>query len=144
MLFRSPAPVDEAQIVNLALAGKTDAFLWRNYPGSDPDTFYVWFHSGSPVNFGKLNDPVIDQALEQGRVEGDPAKRKAIYTALFRHMSSEVSALWFGYNDTYVAASTKVKGVIGPNLPGPNGRPGSQKPVQINAGYHQLLGMSKG
>ena len=139
-----PAPVDEAQIINLALAGKTDAFLWRNYPGSDPDTLYVWFHSGSPVNFGKLNDPVIDQGFEQGRVEGDPAKRKAIYTALFRHMSSEVSALWFGYNDTYVAASTKVKGVIGPNLPGPNGRPGSQKPVQINAGYHQLLGMSKG
>ena len=58
-----PAPVDEAQIINLALAGKTDAFLWRNYPGSDPDTLYVWFHSGSPVNFNKINDPVIDKAL---------------------------------------------------------------------------------
>jgi peptide/nickel transport system substrate-binding protein len=138
-----PAPVDEAQIINLALAGKTDAFLWRNYPGSDPDTLYVWFHSGSPVNFGKLDDPVIDQGFEQGRIETDPAKRKAIYTALFRHMSNEVSALWFGYNDTYVASKSTVKGIIGPNLPGPDGRPGKQAPVQINAGYHQLLGISK-
>ena len=139
-----PAPVDEAQIINLALAGKTDAFLWRNYPGSDPDTLYVWFHSGSPVNFGKLNDPTIDALLEQGRAQPDPAARKATYTELFRHMSSTVSALWFGYNDTYVAAKTSVKGVIGPNLPNEAGKPGTQKPVQINASYHQLLGLSKG
>ncbi|MFM8971870.1 MAG: hypothetical protein ACKOOG_04345, partial [Actinomycetota bacterium] len=77
-----PAPVDEAQLINLALAGRTDAFLWRNYPGSDPDTLSVWFRSGSPVNFGKLNDPVIDDLFEQGRVETDPAARKAIYTKL--------------------------------------------------------------
>lgn len=138
-----PAPVDEAQIINLALAGRTDAFLWRNYPGSDPDTLSVWFRSGSPINFGKLNDPVIDDLFEQGRVETDPAARKAIYTKLFRHMSSTVSALWFGYNDTYVASRSNIQDVIGPNLPNEAGKPGTQKPVQINAGYHQLLGLWK-
>ncbi|MFM8972410.1 MAG: hypothetical protein ACKOOG_07180, partial [Actinomycetota bacterium] len=138
-----PAPVDEAQIINLALAGRTDAFLWRNYPGSDPDTLSVWFRSGSPINFGKLNDPVIDDLFEQGRVETDPAARKAIYTKLFRHMSSTVSALWFGYNDTYVASRSNIQDIIGPNLPNEAGKPGTQKPVQINAGYHQLLGLWK-
>lgn len=138
-----PAPVDEAQIINLALAGKTDAFLWRNYPGSDPDTLYVWFHSGSPINFGKLQDPVIDELLETGRVQTDPAARKATYTKLFRHMSNTVSALWFGYNDTYIAANDRVRDIIGPNLPNAAGEPGTQKPVQINASYHQLLGLWK-
>jgi haloalkane dehalogenase len=138
-----PAPVDEAQIINLALAGRTDAFLWRNYPGSDPDTLYVWFRSGSPINFGKLNDPVIDRLLEEGRVETDPAARKAIYTKLFRHMSSNVSALWFGYNDTYIAANDRIRDIIGPNLPNEAGKHGTQKPVQINASYHQLLGLWK-
>jgi len=138
-----PAPVDEAQIINLALAGKTDAFLWRNYPGSDPDTLYVWFRSGSPINFGKLNDPVIDQLLEEGRVQTDPAARKATYTKLFRHMSNTVSALWFGYNDTYIAANDSIRDIIGPNLPNEAGKPGTQRPVQINASYHQLLGLWK-
>lgn len=138
-----PSPVDDAQIINLALAGRTDAFLWRNYPGSDPDTLYVWFRSGSPVNFGKLNDPVIDQLFEEGRTETDPAARKAIYTKLFRHMSNTVSALWFGYNDTYVAANNRIRDIIGPNLPDAAGKPGTQRPVQINASYHQLLGLWK-
>ena len=139
-----PAPVDEAQIVNTALAGKTDSFLWRNYPGSDPDTLFVWFHSGSVVNFGRINDPVIDAALDQGRVETDPAKRTAIYTKLFRHMSSSTSALWFGYSDWYIASRSNVKGIIGPNLPGASGKPGEEKPAQVVAGFHQLLGISKG
>jgi peptide/nickel transport system substrate-binding protein len=139
-----PAPIDEAQIVNSALAGKTDAFLWRNYPGSDPDTLYVWFHSGSIVNFGNLEDPVIDAGFEQGRVETDPAKRTAIYTKLFRHMSSTTSALWFGYSDWYIASRSNIKGIIGPNLPNASGKPGKEKPSQVVAGFHQLLGISKG
>ncbi|CAB4660118.1 unannotated protein [freshwater metagenome] len=139
-----PSPIDEAQIVNSALAGKTDAFLWRNYPGSDPDTLYVWFHSGSIVNFGHINDPVIDTALEQGRIETDPAKRTAIYTKLFKHMSSTTPALWFGYSDWYIASKSNIKGIIGPNLPDANGKPGKEKPSQVVAGFHQLLGISKG
>ena len=85
----------------------------------------------------------IDSLLEQGRTQTDPAARKATYTKLVRHMSSDVSALWFGYNDTYVAAKSSIKDVIGPNLPNEAGKPGTQKPVQINASYHQLLGLWK-
>ena len=58
-----PQPVDQAQIISQAIGGNVDAFLWRNYPGADPDTLYVWFHSGSPVNFNKINDPVIRQEI---------------------------------------------------------------------------------
>ena len=36
-----------------------------------------------------------------------------------------------------------MKGILGPNLPDALGNPGTEKPAQILAGYHQLLGMWK-
>jgi len=34
-----------------------------------------------------------------------------------------------------------VKGMLGPNLPDADGKPGTGKPVDVLAGYHQLLGI---
>jgi peptide/nickel transport system substrate-binding protein len=60
-------PVDQATLINQAIGGSTDAFGWRNYPGQDPDTLYVWFYGGSVVNFNHLDDPVVNDALDKGR-----------------------------------------------------------------------------
>lgn len=138
-----PAPVDQAQIINQALGGAVDAFAWRNYPGADPDTLYVWFHSGSPVNFGKINDPIIDKALDDGRSELDPAKRKVDYETFVGQMSSEITTLWGWYTDWFIGSNDKVTGILGPNLPDESGKPGKDKPAAVFAGYHQLLGISK-
>ncbi len=51
----------------------------------DPDALTSLFSSanvGSNFNFTCLKDPEIDKALDQGRAESDPAKRKEIYMAL--------------------------------------------------------------
>ena len=69
-----PAPVDQATIINQAIGGQVDAFLWRNYPGQDPDTMYVWFYGGSPVNFNHINDPQVDADLDKGRAEPDESQ----------------------------------------------------------------------
>ncbi len=47
-------PTDQGTIISKAIAGGIDAFLWRNYWGLESDTMYVWFHSGSPVNFNHI------------------------------------------------------------------------------------------
>jgi hypothetical protein len=138
-----PQPVDQAQIINQALGSQVDAFAWRNYPGADPDTLYVWFHSGSPVNFGKINDPVIDKALDDGRSELDPAKRKVQYETFVSRMSSQITTLWGWYTDWFIASNDKVTGILGPNLPDASGKPGKDKPAPVLVGYHQLLGISK-
>jgi peptide/nickel transport system substrate-binding protein len=138
-----PAPVDQAAIINQALGGAVDAFAWRNYPGADPDTLYVWFHSGSPVNFGKINDPIIDKALDDGRSELDPAKRKVAYETFVSQMSSEITTLWGWYTNWFIGSNDKVTGILGPNLPDESGKPGKDKPAAVFAGYHQLLGISK-
>jgi peptide/nickel transport system substrate-binding protein len=137
-----PQPVDQAAIINQAIGGQVDSFLWRNYPGADPDTLYVWFHSGSPVNFNKINDPVIDKALDDGRSELDPAARKADYQTFVKQMSSQVYNYWSWYTDWFIATKG-VNGVLGPNLPDASGKPGKDKPAVVLAGFHSLLGLTK-
>mgnify|MGYP003343166454 CR=1 FL=1 len=137
-----PQPVDQAQIISQAIGGNVDAFLWRNYPGADPDTLYVWFHSGSPVNFNKINDPVIDKALDDGRSEIDPAARKADYQTFVKQMSSKVYNYWSWYTDWFIATKG-VNGVLGPNLPNASGAPGKDKPADVLVGFHSLLGLTK-
>ncbi len=136
-----PRPVDQGTLVGKAITGQVDAFLWRNYAGEDPDTLWPWFHSGSPVNFNKISDPVIDEALEEGRTNPDPAARKKAYETLNHRMSSQAYNIWAWYTQWFVAAEANVKGIVGPALPDGNGEPGPHQPVPMIAGYHQLLGM---
>jgi peptide/nickel transport system substrate-binding protein len=136
-----PAPVDQATIINQAIGNQVDSFLWRNYAGGDPDTLYTWFKSGSPANFNKIDDPKVDAALDAGRAEPNAAKRTAIYQGLNRRLSTQAYNLYTWYVNWYVAEQKNVKGILGPNLPGPDGKPGTEKPVDVLAGYHQLLGI---
>ena len=67
--------VDQATQINTAISGDFQAIGWRNHPGGDPDPQYIWWKSGSPVNFGKFNDPEIDPLLDQGRTTLEAASR---------------------------------------------------------------------
>ncbi len=136
-----PAPVDQATLIQQAVLGKVDAFLWRNHPGLDPDSNYVWFHSGSTVNFTHMSDPIVDQALDAGRVETDPVKRRQDYETFDKRMASQVYNFWAWYHIWSISTKPNVHGILGPNLPDETGKPGSVKPAQILAGYHQLLGI---
>ena len=52
---------------------------------TDPDGLYPLFHSslvGSNFNWSCVKNPKLDQLLEQGRREFDPAKRRAIYLSI--------------------------------------------------------------
>ncbi|MBM3674767.1 MAG: ABC transporter substrate-binding protein [Actinobacteria bacterium] len=135
------APVDQATIINQAIGGSVDAFGWRNYPGQDPDTLYVWFYGGSIVNFNHIDDPVIDEALNTGRSDPDPDERKQAYETFNRRMSEQVYNMWTWYTQWFVAHSDSVHGITGPNLPDDTGAVGTEKPVDILAGYHQMLGI---
>lgn len=115
--------VDQATLISLAIAGRFQQLAWRNHPGGDPDTQYVWWHSGSPVNFGRINDPVIDRLLDEGRVETDAKKRVKIYQQLNRRFAKELYDLWVWYQGWAIASQTDVKGVAGPPLPDHQGRP---------------------
>jgi len=115
--------LSQSALIDAALAGQFQSAGWLNHPGGDPDTQYVWWHSGSPVNFGRINDPVIDRLLDEGRVELDPAKRVAIYRQLNRRFQEQLYNLWAWYAIWAVGYQNDVAGVKGAPLPDGHGKP---------------------
>jgi len=142
-----PPPVDQSTLISKAVGaqpGQTAfAFQWRNYPGQDPDTLYVWFHSGSTVNFNHIDDPVIDQNLDKGRATADTATRTQAYEAFNKQMNTQAYNMWGWYTKWWVGAKSDIHGILGPNLPDDSGQPGDVKPIDLLAGYHQILGIWK-
>jgi peptide/nickel transport system substrate-binding protein len=114
--------VDQATLINRVLGGEFNQATFRNQPQDDPDTQYVWWHSGSPVNFSRIKDPVIDNDLEQGRLTTDPAKRAAIYRDMNRRFASQIYELWTWYTRWAVGYSNSV-GISGVALPDGHGQP---------------------
>ena len=127
--------VEQGAEIDDAIAGNYDTDLWRNHPGGDPDLQYVWWHSGSPVNFNKFADPEIDRLLDAGRVESDPAKRTKIYSDLNRRFADQVWNVWSQWTLWVIASDPSVHGVMGPDLPD------GSKPFPGLADGHQLTGL---
>jgi len=124
---------DQSTLINIAIGRKYDATLWRNQPGADDDTQYVWWHCGNspplgtdpngdaacdnPVNFGGFNDPIINTDLDKARSSNDPAERTKLYEDINREFAKELWNLWAQYTLWTVAYKPDVHGILGPNLP---------------------------
>ncbi|CAN5675563.1 ABC transporter substrate-binding protein [soil metagenome] len=149
---------DQAALINDAIGKKYQAMLFRNYPGGDPDSLYVWWYSGDKdasgkvtapnlVNFAGFQDPEVDKLLDEGRSEPDPAKRKTIYQDLNKRMATQVHGLWSWYTPWAVVEAADVHGILGPPLPGADAsKPSSadDKDFAPNRGLatgHSLLGL---
>ena len=130
--------VDQAELIDEALAGNFQGAGWRNHPGGDPDTQYVWWHSGLPTNFGRIKDPEVDRLLEAGRSEPDPAKRTQIYKDLNRHFARELYNLWSWWTLWAVGTANDIRGVNGAPLPDKEG-----KPFPVFAGVIPVSGLYK-
>ncbi len=118
--------VDESQGINNVIGKQFQAVGWRNYPGYDPDTEWVWWHCANkvvpcdnPVNFNGFNDPVINQALEDARGSTDAAQRKADYETINKQFAKELYNGWGYWSDWSIPAAKKVHGIG--NLPLPDG-----------------------
>ena len=73
--------VDQSTQIDNAISGDFEAIGWRNHPGGDPDTQYVWWKSfggdpPNPINFARFDDPEIDRLLKDGRTNPDDAARR--------------------------------------------------------------------
>ncbi len=82
----SDQQVPQDQFITLALFGDPtfEAFLWRQHAGVSVDQQYFWWHSAGShpdgelsLNFGRLNVPEIDEALDAARSSLDEAERNA-------------------------------------------------------------------
>jgi peptide/nickel transport system substrate-binding protein len=127
-------PVEQATLISTAIGGSYQAIAFRNHPGGDPDTQYVWWYGGAPTNFGRFDDPEVNALLDAGRAETDPAKRRAIYEDLNRQFAKQLYNLWLYWIQWDVGTATNVHGILGPDLPD-----GSEPSTGLAAG-HSLAG----
>ena len=125
---------DQATLINQAISGDFQAVLWRNHPGADPDTQYGWWYSGSPINFGKINDPHINHDLDDARSNTVVTARQADYQDLQRVFASQLYNLWGFYALWTFASAPNVHGITGPDLPD-GGHPG------IVVSVHPIVGL---
>jgi peptide/nickel transport system substrate-binding protein len=110
--------VSQDELIERVLAGDFEAATFRNQPGDDPDMNHLWWYGGgNPVNFAGFDDPVINQALDAGRSEPDPDKRRGHYETIHRRMASEVYYYYQWYVPWAVVEATNVHGILGPTLP---------------------------
>jgi peptide/nickel transport system substrate-binding protein len=114
--------VDQSTQIDSAISGDFEAIGWRNHPGGDPDQQYNWWKSGSPVNFGRFNDPEIDQLLDQGRTSLDD--REQVYEDLNTRFAEEVHNVWLWYTPWTIAMAPDVHGVPGEGPTSAEGFPG--------------------
>jgi peptide/nickel transport system substrate-binding protein len=124
-------PTEQSQYINVAIGGDYQAILWRNFPGGDPDTLYVWWHSTAKdpntgeatrnlVNFGRINDPTIDKDLEAARSETDTTKRTALYQQIGVEFGKQAYNIWGWLALWAFPAKSSLNGLAGPDLPGAN------------------------
>ena len=124
---------DQSTLINIAIGRQFDATLWRNHPGADDDTQYVWWHCSNsppvgtdpngaapcdnPVNFGAFNDPIINSAFDKARQSSVPAERTKLYEDINREFAKQLWNLWAQYTLWTVAYKTNIHGILGPDLP---------------------------
>lgn len=90
--------IEQSTLITNALLGapEFDVFGWRNHAGLFVDNQYFWWHGSSALppgqlalNFGRLNDPVINELLEKSRSESDPEVRRGYAEDINRRFASE-------------------------------------------------------
>ena len=153
------APTEQSQYISVGIAGSYEGILWRNFPGGDPDTLYYWWHEKAwndetqafdkpnLTNFGRINDPEIDAALEAGRSEPDRATREGYYQTIGKEFATGAYNIWTWYSTWGFAGKTDVNGVIAPNLPGDGDAPvttnGDERGLPI-ASVQPVVGLWRG
>ena len=97
---------EQSVFITNALFGTPDfgAFGWRQHAGIYVDTQNYWWNGAgaapdgeSSLNFGRLNDPVINGLLDQARSETDPDARRTMAEQINQQFAKEcwILPLWF-------------------------------------------------
>jgi len=110
--------VQQAELINDALAGGYEVFSWRQFANIDPDLNYVfWTSSAGPVNFARNYDPYIDHQMDMARQSSDPAVRKTAYENVARQFGKDLPYIWTSRDVWCVAANKQTQNWNNPTDP---------------------------
>ncbi len=84
--------------------GEYQAFLAIYDVPTDPDQYSLWHSTQTETNITKYKNPRIDKLLEEGRMELDQEKRKAIYFDFQRFLLEDVPAAFLYHPYSYTVS----------------------------------------
>jgi peptide/nickel transport system substrate-binding protein len=114
----------EADLIKRVISGDYEIASFRNQPGEDPDMNHIWWYgTANPVNFGRFDDPVINENLDAARSNPDEDVRREAYEAVNRQFAEQVWNVWLWHAPWAVAEAANVHGILGPELPNEGGAP---------------------
>jgi peptide/nickel transport system substrate-binding protein len=78
----------------------------------DPDSnAYAFLHTGSALNIAKYANATADHLLEQARIEGGVAERRALYSQLWRQVQSDLPLIYLWTTRNILGVSRNLRGV---------------------------------
>jgi peptide/nickel transport system substrate-binding protein len=128
--------VEQSQLILAALLGDQSfyAFGWRNHAGLFVDGQNSWWHGfgadakgsevadGAPnLNFGRLNDPVINDLLDQARETEDADERRALAEDINREFAEQCWILPTSYTTWGIIMDPAVQNIGRDPLPDHDG-----------------------
>jgi peptide/nickel transport system substrate-binding protein len=105
-------------IVDLA-TGNFEAAYFRNFAGTEPDSYYVFLHSSQAgtdggeirINFTSTRVPELDDLLDEQRATGDLEERVRIWQEIVPIINEELPYVWL-FNTPYALVATPdIKGL---------------------------------
>ena len=108
--------VDEAELITNAILGLFSSTVWRGHTGYDLTAERTWWHSkfgqgGLALNFGRIDDERIDQALDEAMDTADPEERRRLAEEVNRGFAEGVYNIWAYYSNRVVVAQDDVYGI---------------------------------
>lgn len=116
---------EQGELVLSAAKGEFEIFLYRNLATQDMDQNNVFWGSDTSgpvgslaINFGRIEDPVIDENLDIIRESDDQAERTAAAEAINRRFAQKVYNVWLTWGEWAIASHAGVHQIAtGYNLP---------------------------
>lgn len=105
--------VEWATFIERWRARDFDAFVSFNGSGNDPDrALYPALFTDASVNAFQFSDPTVDELLNAGRAEPDPAVRKTTYQELETAVAEAAPAVFISTRTAYFATRENVSGFV--------------------------------
>ncbi len=120
--------VEQATIIDDFVLGNFQAATSYQFGAVNPDLNYVWWSTTtiSPVgqiglNFTRLDDPVLEYAMLEGRHTTNQATRVSAYRTVNEQLAKDLAYLWIEQYIFSEVANERVQNFANPTLP--NGQP---------------------
>jgi peptide/nickel transport system substrate-binding protein len=115
--------VQQAELINDALEGQYQALLWRQFAAVDPDLNYVFWSPteilGSlAIDMTRNNDPLVEDALQQGRRSAVSSVRAQAYQKVSQRFSVDIPYVWLDRAVWCIATQPNVQNFVHLTLPG--------------------------